>query len=637
MIVVALILVLFIISVYFIDITCNYMSVVTGGQDSYHEYPLKRLFMTEKEIKERFARLKSFTLDIKKQPFRIANLRGVPATRLLYNGENQLIELKQKNYDDYDNISDYFQEHVRIKCRRVDQTQTPLEYWQSHERSRTALPTDASALSKLRDQLYNEHYECTTFKPSLLVGFGKKFKATSILDISAGWGDRLIGALALGVPYVGVDPNEELHAGYEEIIRTFAGHSEAYVVLDDTFQNAELPKRDYDLVFSSPPYFNLEKYALSASSEVQAKQSDYNVSSAQQWLDEFLFPSLKKAWSVLTSDGHMIININEFKDGQPFIRAMLDFVNSFPDSAYLGCIAQHTKDRSDRPIRPGLPNAQPFWIWQKRTNIPTRETYNPTLVVEKIANHGDLLVVRDDLLMGGSKQRGAIPMFEHIQKAGRLNEVIYVSPTTGFAQIALSLASKITGLSSTVYMAKERPMKPQTIRALTLGGNIIEGRPKQRMRELRQTAEEYIAKDPTRRQEFYLGFDDETFTECMKNNIIEATKSSLLEDRDSVSVIWVAGGSAVLAKILSQVFPRAHLHVVQVGKELADHIDPQRMTLHIAPEFFYDDAKDPPPYPSVSTYDAKVWQFVKKHKPAERSPGKTIIWNVAGDIENTKK
>lgn len=617
---------------------------VTGGRDGRDGYPLKRLFMTEKEIKERFARLKSFTLDIKKQPFRIANLRGVPASRLLYNGENQLIELKQKNYDDYDNISDYFQEHVRIKCRRVDQTQTPLEYWQSHERSRVDLPTDASALSKLRDELYNEHYECTTFKPSLMVGFGKKFKATSILDISAGWGDRLIGALALGVPYVGVDPNEELHAGYAEIIRTFAGASDnptdsSYVVLNDTFQNAQLPKRDYDLVFSSPPYFNLEKYALSASPEVQAKQSDYNVSSAQQWLDEFLFPSLQKAWSVLVDEGHMIININEFKDGEPFIRAMLDFVNRFPDSAYLGCIAQHTSDRSDRPIRSrktGLPSAQPFWIWQKCSNIPTRETYNPTLVVENIANFRDILVVRDDLLMGGSKQRGAIPMFERLQKAGRLNEVIYVSPTTGFAQIALSLASKITGLSSTVYMAKERPMKPQTIRALSLGGNIIEGRPKQRMRELRTLAAEYISKDPIGRQEFYLGFDDETFTECMKNNIIEATKGSLLEDRDSVSVIWVAGGSAVLAKILSQVFPHAHLHVVQVGKELVDHIDPQRMTLHIAPEFFYDDAKDPPPYPSVSTYDAKVWQFVKKHKPTEQSDGKTIIWNVAGDIGNPR-
>lgn len=42
-----------------------------------------------------------------------------------------------------------------------------------------------------------------------------------------------------------------------------------------------------------------------------------------------------------------------------------------------------------------------------------------------------------------------------------------------------------------------------------------------------------------------------------------------------------------------------------------------------APEKFDQKAKNPPPYPSAAHYDAKVWQFVKKH--AKKG---ALIWNV---------
>ena len=67
--------------------------------------------------------------------------------------------------------------------------------------------------------------------------------------------------------------------------------------------------------------------------------------------------------------------------------------------------------------------------------------------------------------------------------------------------------------------------------------------------------------------------------------------------------------------------------VVQVGKRIwPDQIEPGRTTLFISKESFIDNARDQPPYPSVATYDAKLWVFFKSH-------GKSgdYIWNVGKD------
>ncbi len=51
-------------------------------------------------------------------------------------------------------------------------------------------------------------------------------------------------------------------------------------------------------------------------------------------------------------------------------------------------------------------------------------------------------------------------------------------------------------------------------------------------------------------------------------------------------------------------------------------------TLHVAPEKFWERALVLPPYPSVSTYDAKVWQFVLEH-----GNDGDYVWNVGKDVD----
>jgi hypothetical protein len=46
----------------------------------------------------------------------------------------------------------------------------------------------------------------------------------------------------------------------------------------------------------------------------------------------------------------------------------------------------------------------------------------------------------------------------------------------------------------------------------------------------------------------------------------------------------------------------------------------------VAPEKFWETALSQPPYPSVSSYDAKLWQFVQQHGREG-----DFVWNVAAN------
>src|SRR4051812_29978888 len=104
------------------------------------------------------------------------------------------------------------------------------------------------------------------FKSSLVCAVIRKLGGRKYLDISAGWGDRLVGAIACDLDlYVGVDPNQNLKSGHDAIIRTLADDGSGtlnpkYQIVYQPFQSATIPDTQFDLVFTSPPYFDFEIY-----------------------------------------------------------------------------------------------------------------------------------------------------------------------------------------------------------------------------------------------------------------------------------------------------------------------------------------------------------------------------------------
>ena len=63
-------------------------------------------------------------------------------------------------------------------------------------------------------RLFEIYRRCTGavvfFKPTIAINVYHKYKATKVLDVCAGWGGRMLGAMAMGIGYTGIDTNTNL-------------------------------------------------------------------------------------------------------------------------------------------------------------------------------------------------------------------------------------------------------------------------------------------------------------------------------------------------------------------------------------------------------------------------------------------
>ena len=119
------------------------------------------------------------------------------------------------------------------------------------------------------------------------------------MDPFCGFGGRLVGALLLNYNYIGVDLNVNLKPNYDRLMNDLGKKSSSKVTL--LFQDAkdvDYSQYKYDMVFTSPPYGNIEVYENGI-----RKTPD-------EWA-QFYTTVFQKLWDHLRNkDGVYAININ---------------------------------------------------------------------------------------------------------------------------------------------------------------------------------------------------------------------------------------------------------------------------------------------------------------------------------------
>jgi hypothetical protein len=209
------------------------------------------------------------------------------------------------------NITDFFTENVRIECKFGNYL-SPKEYWNLNKKNiikNTLKKYNIIDIYHLRETIYNDTKLfktkfCNNFRITLCMTILNYFKPEKWLDISAGWGDRLLSAIFCKIKlYVATDPNLDLHPGYEKIINTFVLPSKRlnYNIFKNGFLEASLPNEKFDIVFSSPPFFTLEIYSSFSENSVSKYKSE------KEWCNHFFIPSLIKAYNYVKKNGHMIL------------------------------------------------------------------------------------------------------------------------------------------------------------------------------------------------------------------------------------------------------------------------------------------------------------------------------------------
>jgi len=222
----------------------------------------------------------------------------------------------------------------------------------------------------------------------------------------------------------------------------------------------------------------------------------------------------------------------------------------------------------------------------------------------QIEERDGLVIVRDDLLPGGTKRR-ILPAV-----LSGAAEFVYASPAYGFAQIALAYACRDLGRQATIFTAQRKVMHPRTAEAARAGAKIVMI-PVGYLSVVQARARAYAALTGAELLPF--GFKIPTFVE-----FLAALACGLPLNPAEV---WTVAGSGTLTLALQRAWPEARFHAVKVGKE---DINTGRATVHVAPERFEKDAREPPPFPSCSNYDAKAWRFLRRLA----APG-ALFWNVA--------
>ena len=128
----------------------------------------------------------------------------------------------------------------------------------------------------------------------------------------------MIAAMSLDIDYIGIDSNKALKPGYDKIIKLLKPYTKSNIKM--IYKEAEKVKFSklgkYDYVFTSPPYEYLEAYENMTNYEKKGSKIVQPSSSRQikmdhstEFYDEFLVPTLKKAYKYLPRNKYICLNM----------------------------------------------------------------------------------------------------------------------------------------------------------------------------------------------------------------------------------------------------------------------------------------------------------------------------------------
>jgi threonine dehydratase len=232
-----------------------------------------------------------------------------------------------------------------------------------------------------------------------------------------------------------------------------------------------------------------------------------------------------------------------------------------------------------------------------------------------IENHYGINVLRDDLLVGGTKSI----LMSSIDKPN-IKEFVYASPVYGGFQIALSAYCKSVNKITTIFCAKRNIKHSNTLKCLEYGANIIEV-PFGYLTVVEKKAREYCENKP--------------FTEKIifganslhnKELIALRTQNVLNKLKEIPDEIWCAVGSGTLVSgIIMGIPKKIKVFGVQVGTEFKEKYD--NLTIIKYPKPFDKESKIKIDFPSTSNYDRKAFEICLEFNKNNTNK-KILFWNV---------
>ncbi len=145
------------------------------------------------------------------------------------------------------------------------------------------------------------------------------FNAKRVLDPCAGWGGRMLGTLSAGADtyYCGCEPDPNTCTGLMNILSDEAipeevtNRAEIWNEPIEKVLPALQTEDKYDLVLTSPPYYNLELYT-------SGDQSTMTYPVWDEWVQKWLKPVILGCLACLKSEGTSCWSVKNFKSDKAY-------------------------------------------------------------------------------------------------------------------------------------------------------------------------------------------------------------------------------------------------------------------------------------------------------------------------------
>jgi len=225
----------------------------------------------------------------------------------------------------------------------------------------------------------------------------------------------------------------------------------------------------------------------------------------------------------------------------------------------------------------------------------------------------EIVVIREDLLFGGTKQRACEPYLEVLKSEGHFH-FVYASPFAGFAQVALAASCEKLGLKATIFCERtaigaEPKFHDFSLLAKECGASIV-------LCESLNDAEQR-AIDFSRSVGAYkipLGFACDLFHKLMLQCLAVQWSNIAVRLQSQPMQLWVSTGSGTLTKILAALVPKT-IKICAVDIRVLKENDFRILSLKRNPRVKYYQSelqfKEPASVqagiPSNLHYDPKVW------------------------------
>ena len=267
----------------------------------------------------------------------------------------------------------YMPHHWGILCGTM---KTPLEIWNDEEHFKKGINklltgtfweqkehhriTASDMRSLLRR--YSGTQAVSNFRPTAAALLYDKFiekasplfgtQAGTTWDMSCGYGGRLLGSIAADINYIGTDPCTETFEGLKQIKEDWAGLNRTIELHQMGSEEFRPDKNSVDFCFTSPPYFDWEKYSE------EDTQSYKKFPTVEDWIENFLRKTIENCYYGLKAGGILAMNVANTRRIKTFEK---DTVRLGIESGF-----KHTDTwKLQLSSQTGTPKYEPIFIFQK--------------------------------------------------------------------------------------------------------------------------------------------------------------------------------------------------------------------------------------------------------------------------------